>query len=85
MVALFKELGRPFPPILVVFSYPILPTFVNSRKKAIINTINYMEKELYYAPDTEVIELKVGSALLDASLLNNGGNAFGERYDTDTI
>ena len=39
MVALFKEPGRPFPPILVVFSYPILPTFVNSRKKAMINTL----------------------------------------------
>lgn len=39
MVALFKGLGRPFPPILVVFSYPILPTFVNSRKMAIINTL----------------------------------------------
>ena len=44
-----------------------------------------MKKELYFAPDTEVLDLKVGSALLDASLLNNGGNAFGERYDTDTI
>ncbi len=39
MVVLFGGLGRPFPPILVVFSYPILPTFVNSRKKAIINTL----------------------------------------------
>lgn len=48
-------------------------------------TINYMKKELYLAPDTEVLELQVSSALLDASILNNGGNAFGERYDTDTI
>ena len=39
MVALFDVLGRPFPPILVVFSYPILPNFVNSRKMAIINTL----------------------------------------------
>ena len=39
MVALFKGLLPPFPPILVVFSYPILPTFVNSRKKAIINKL----------------------------------------------
>lgn len=28
MVALFGPLECPFPPILVVFSYPILPTFV---------------------------------------------------------
>ena len=39
MVALFGPLECPFPPILVVFSYPILPTFVNSRKMAIINTL----------------------------------------------
>ena len=39
-----------------------------------------MKKELYFAPDTKVLELQVSSALLDASLLNNGGNAFGERY-----
>ena len=39
MVALFKGLPPPFPPILVVFSYPILPTFVYSRKIAIINTL----------------------------------------------
>lgn len=39
MVALFNGPGRPFPPILVVFSYPILPTFVNSRRMAIINTL----------------------------------------------
>lgn len=44
-----------------------------------------MKKELYLAPDTKVLELQVSSALLNASLLNNGGNAFGERYDTDTI
>lgn len=44
-----------------------------------------MKKELYLSPDTEVLELQVSSALLAASLLNNGGNAFGERYDTDTI
>ena len=44
-----------------------------------------MKKELYLSPDIEVLELQVSSALLDASLLNNGGNAFGERYYTDTI
>ena len=39
MVALFGPQECPFPPILVVFSYPNLPTFVNSRKMAIINTL----------------------------------------------
>lgn len=39
MVAPSDPLEYPFPPILVVFSYPILPTFVNSRKTTIINTL----------------------------------------------
>ena len=83
MVALFPPAGRPFPPILVVFSYPILPTFVNSRKKEIINIINYMKKELYFAPDTEVLELQVNNDVLTTS--NVGGNASNEDYYTNEI
>ncbi len=76
MVALFKELGRPFPPILVVFSYPILPTFVNSRKMAIINTINYMkkeERETYLAPVTETIEVVFEGCIAASGLINDSG------------
>jgi hypothetical protein len=42
-------------------------------------------KSNYSAPIAEVLELHVDSAILGASLLNNGGSAFGEIYDTDTI
>ena len=75
MVALFDVLGRPFPPILVVFSYPILPTFENSRKKAIINTINYMEKE-YQTPTADVVIIDVDKSILESSV-NGSRNNYG--------
>ena len=75
MVALFDVLGRPFPPILVVFSYPILPTFVNSRKKAMINTINYMEKE-YQTPTADVVIIDVDKSILESSV-NGSRNNYG--------
>ena len=42
-------------------------------------------KSNYSAPITEELALRVDSTILGASLLNNGGSAFGEVYDTDSI
>ena len=42
-----------------------------------------MKKELYLAPDTEVLELQVDNDVLTTS--NVGGNASNEDYYTDEI